>query len=1098
MRMDSQIALLNAAAREVYNPTSAQRNIEANATFEQLSESPENLGLILEFLERGEQPNASYIASSSLKKLTERRITISIPEQLRLSSQLLQFLASHAADSDRYASRKLCEVFANICKFNFIFRDAEKNYPFRQPLNQVQKALTSINPEGVLALEILTSVIDTFDNQIICEGTTEHRQVHNEFQNRYLRDYFATAVAQIIEVVSLFQRTVASGGQPTSLQYEYLRQLLIFFKRIFEYEFLGSCYDMEERETVDLPSSWRQKILTIYEPVFVLYQLLPATQTDSIVNLLTIIGCLSSVRRTVFDSEERATIIGHLLNGIQIILIDLAKLNVPQIFVEFSRFLFRLIKNFTFTDLARQKQFTNELLPVLSNFTIGAFQAFDTTASNGIFYLLAFWQAISVHAVMPIKNEEIRNPLESIKPIPIAFVESRMRLCDMSLVGEADSPFDDNVSIVQFMDHFSGLCRTDLASMAVVLKELFEENAQTLMSNEPGSQSYLLAELKLVFWTYIVGACLDNRDSVRCSLLSNEDPEEFDITLFVKVSRLATYNTERLKQHGNFDIPQNIIELELAILSAYDRFRVSYLNETHRYYNEIQNEIVKQMGIVVNDDTDPVWELYLEKIATNIRVWANVDEVMTKSLTLFTSLTSSTSMARKILKLATVQYMFANHDEQTFPFLGSSGSKNILRTRTAFYSSLMRILCYGIDETQTMFDTFIKPVEYRMQQILSALNQGVNETGLKNAIAGVARDFRGMAEACRRSTHYACLMGWCHDKVYAIFLQAVERFYNEPQVTVPILKCLAEFALNRNARLAFSLVNFRGPAIFMEISKIVTTLCERFQTLPQLQPNDSDFYSHRLKVVGAMTSVLKNVLNGNYLPLGLFYTYNDRTFKNMTDTVFRLFTHYAQYIEDIPKIQAIYSDTIYELGRVYPVYITHMPKDDVTVFFHYLERGFHSSDRVRLLNSSTTFERVTDMLLESTNRRNQLEMVHCEPVGDAVAKCLESEPNLLRKYFETFMHMVVFDPRPIHYMAGRVLYNIVHLCPQMYPSWRDDFLSNLTPPLRDALMNIFSKFFTQPFDTQEREAFTVAIEAFHNDLKDNARNAEVHITMDQL
>ena len=84
------------------------------------------------------------------------------------------------------------------------------------------------------------------------------------------------------------------------------------------------------------------------------------------------------------------------------------------------------------------------------------------------------------------------------------------------------------------MDHFSGLCRIDLPAMALLLKSIFDENTMILSANEPGTQQYLLAELKLIYWTYIVGACLDNRETVRASFVTEENPEEFDITLFLK------------------------------------------------------------------------------------------------------------------------------------------------------------------------------------------------------------------------------------------------------------------------------------------------------------------------------------------------------------------------------------------------------------------------------------------------------------------------------------------------------------------------------------------------------------------------------------
>jgi hypothetical protein len=460
------------------------------------------------------------------------------------------------------------------------------------------------------------------------------RVAHNEFQNKFLREFNSIGITQICQVVEMLKKP--SGEQP---HISYIRALLEFYRRILEYEFLGSNFDLEERETVDAPASWRQKIITVYEPVFELYRLLPATEASCLKLTIQICSSLASVRRTLFDSEERQKVVLNLLDGILTVLGNVDKLGNPEIFIEFSRFLHRLIRNFTYSDLAKHKIFTNEILPFLSQFTQQAFQAYDTTASNGIFYLLAFWQRISIHAALPIKEDDRVNPLDSIKPIPIAFVESRMKLCYLSSVGEIENPFDDTVEICQFCDHFSGLCRVDLSSMAVLLNSIFEENTIILSSNDPGTQQYLLAELKLIYWTYIVGACLDNRDTVRSSFTTEENPEEFDIVLFINVHILSKYNFERMQHFTSNEVPANVIELELAVLSAFDRFRLTYLNESNRYFHEIQSQLIQRLGRETSEDA--LWEIYTEKIVTNIRVWSTVEQIITRTLSLFGAITSS-------------------------------------------------------------------------------------------------------------------------------------------------------------------------------------------------------------------------------------------------------------------------------------------------------------------------------------------------------------------------------------------------------------------------------------------------------------------------
>lgn len=349
--------------------------------------------------------------------------------------------------------------------------------------------------------------------------------------------------------------------------------------------------------------------MSIYKPIFELYRLIPHTESNCLVEVLTIAGSISSVRRTLYDCDERIKIVEQLLNGVAIVLNDVVKLGQPEVFVEFTRLLYRINRNFTFSDLSKSELFLKTLLPLLSQFTCQAFEAFDSNASNGTFYLLAFWQRLSIHANS--KGNCDVNVFKFIEPIPQAFVASRMHLCELSSAGETDSPFDDKVSIAQYMENFSGLSRMNKVLLKQTLNEIFDESTKILLSFEPGTQMYLLAELKLIYWTYIVSSCLDVRE-VAHTYHDEDAPEQTDVELFVKITETSKYNMNRLSSLQGQEIPDNVIQLELALLTAYDKFRITYLNETGRYYSDIQDKLIHRLQLETTDDA--LWELYVDKM----------------------------------------------------------------------------------------------------------------------------------------------------------------------------------------------------------------------------------------------------------------------------------------------------------------------------------------------------------------------------------------------------------------------------------------------------------------------------------------------------
>ena len=67
----------------------------------------------------------------------------------------------------------------------------------------------------------------------------------------------------------------------------------------------------------------------MYEPIFELYNLLPTDETPCLKLTIQIFSCLASVRRTLFDSDERTKIVGSLLDGILIVLASVEKLGHP-------------------------------------------------------------------------------------------------------------------------------------------------------------------------------------------------------------------------------------------------------------------------------------------------------------------------------------------------------------------------------------------------------------------------------------------------------------------------------------------------------------------------------------------------------------------------------------------------------------------------------------------------------------------------------------------------------------------------------------------------------------------------------------------------
>jgi exportin-7 len=88
------------------------------------------------------------------------------------------------------------------------------------------------------------------------------------------------------------------------------------------------------------------------------------------------------------------------------------------------------------------------------------------------------------------------------------------------------------------------------------------------------------------------------------------------------------------------------------------------------------------------------------------------------------------------------------------------------------------------------------------------------------------------------------------------------------QVTTPLLKFMAEFALNKAQRLTFDCSSPNGILLFREVSKVIVAYGSRILTLP----NSADMYGDKYKGIWISLTILTR---GNliFCALSLFFSY---------------------------------------------------------------------------------------------------------------------------------------------------------------------------------------------------------------------------------
>ena len=156
-----------------------------------------------------------------------------------------------------------------------------------------------------------------------------------------------------------------------------------------------------------------------------------------------------------------------------------------------------------------------------------------------------------------------------------------------------------------------------------------------------------------------------------------------------------------------------------------------------------------------------------------------------------------------------------NHTAEHFPFLGNQTQLTDLRCRSTFYTSLGRLLMIDLGEDEDRFDEFMESICTQLDRLVHILitdfqsyNNNVEEA--KKTLIGLVRDLRGIAFAFNTKNCYMMLFECLYPNYTPVLHRAIDIWYQDPQVAVPVLKLLLELVQNRSQRLQFDIASPNG------------------------------------------------------------------------------------------------------------------------------------------------------------------------------------------------------------------------------------------------------------------------------------------------
>lgn len=130
------------------------------------------------------------------------------------------------------------------------------------------------------------------------------------------------------------------------------------------------------------------------------------------------------------------------------------------------------------------------------------------------------------------------------------------------------------------------------------------------------------------------------------------------------------------------------------------------------------------------------------------------------------------------------------------------------------------------------------------------------------------------------------IFNWLHPQYFPVIVNCVEAWADLPEVTTPILKFMAELALNKSSRISFSILSPNGILLFRQVSQVIVAYGRRVLTFPK----EGNQYLIRYKGTWICFLMFMRALVGNYANFGVFELYGDPALSNAMEVTFNLMT----------------------------------------------------------------------------------------------------------------------------------------------------------------------------------------------------------------
>ncbi|DBA92724.1 hypothetical protein WJX77_011928 [Trebouxia sp. C0004] len=1052
-----QLPQLESLCQALYLSQDHQERSRAEQYLRVFGQSADSVSMCKAVLDSSHSPYAQLLASSSLIKIvTEQALSSAMKSDMW--QYFLHYLESRGPGLEPFVTTSLVQLLCRMTKLCWYEEDQYRKI-VDDASQLLEKGAAGQSGLYLLGLKLLSMLVSEMNQPTPGRTLTQHRKIAVAFRDQSLLKTFALSLCALKQL---------QGTSDLKLK----EQAVALALACLSYDFVGTSMDdsSEDLGTIQVPSPWRPQIEDMSN-LQLLFSFYSSTSPPLSSMALECLVRFASVRRSLFTTEvERSKFLSQLVAGTRDILKQQQGLSEHSNYHEFCRMLGRLKTNYQLCELVSVESYP-EWIQLVADFTIKSLNSWQW-ASASIFYLLGLWSRLV--SSMPYLKGDAPSYMETCVPkIARAYITSRLESVSTVLANSnLDDPLENAEQLADQMESLPYIFRFEYEDMNTYFCSIMDPIVTAYSRGiVPGQDAVQLEVLEgqLTWLVHIIGAVIRGR----LSSSTAESQETIDGDLTARAFGLLQIVDSGFHATRYDQVSRQ--RLDIAILTVFQGFRKVYVGEQVVHSSKVYVRLTERLGL---RDHLMVLTVMLTKICTNLKVFGSADYVIQDTLSLFSDLASGYMSGKLLQKLEAVHFMLQHHTGEHFGFL-----EEHTRNRTIFYNTLSKLLF--MEDTPSNFKSFVAPLQQVLVGLASASSSATSAGALRQSVpektvVGIFRDLRGIAMATNSRRTYGLLFDWLYPTHFPVVRLCLEAWADSPEVTTALLRFMAEFAMNKNTRLAFDSSSPNGILLFREVSKILTIYGRYVLQVGQI----SNPYTEKYKGIWLSLTILTKALAGNYVNFGVFDLYGDPALKDALDVSLKMAL--AIPLEDLrayQKVAKAYFGLLDVLCHSHVHVIAACDTATFTFLLSSLDAGLKSLDYAVSSVCAAAIDNLAGQYFKGLQASADDKP---NPAAQAIGEHLRQRPELLPQTLSTLFEVVLFEDCTNQWSMSRPMLSLILLNEQIYNELKHRIIASQPADKQMHLSSCLEKLMTdvqRNLEPKNRDKFTQNLTIVRHDFR---------------